>query len=168
MKRRQFCSALFLPTASLVVPPSQILDGLFGRWPQVTPRTDVEKFEMNVSSDWVPIFRANIEAPVIAVTRLRSRLREDLSLEVMPILRIRDRKDLPEQTVRFAVYGTEVLRFELDPESSFIASDPSHYESTWQPITQHIESVARHYFRQLPSMPRVVERSNMLVTNLTN
>lgn len=147
MKRRQFCSALFLPTASLVVPPSQILDGLFGRWPQVTPRTDVEKFEMNVSSDWVPVFRANIEAPLFAVTQLRTRLREDQSLEVMPILRIRDRQELPEQTIRFAIYGTEVLRFQLAPESSFVTSNPSKYESTWQPIAQHIESVTRHYFR---------------------
>ena len=148
MKRRQFCSALFLPTASLVVPPSQILEGMFGRWPQVTPRTDVEKFEMNVSSDWVPVFRANIEAPLFAVSQLRTRLREDRSLEVMPILRIRDRQELPEQTIRFAVYGTEVLRFQLTPHSSFIANDPSQYESAWQPIAKHIESVARHYFRQ--------------------
>lgn len=147
MKRRQFCSALFLPTASLIVPPSHILEGMFGRWPQVTPRTDVEKFEMNVSSDWVPVFRANIEAPLFAVSQLRTRLREDRSLEVMPILRIRDRQELPEQTIRFAVYGTEVLRFQLAPESSFVTSNPSKYESTWQPIAQHIESVTRHYFR---------------------
>lgn len=152
MKRRQFCSALFLPTASLLVPPSQILDGLFGRWPRVTPRADVEKFEMNVSSDWVPIFRANIEAPIMAVSQLRARLREDRSLEIMPILRIRDRKELPEQTIRFAVYGTEVMRFQIAPHSSFITSDPSRYESAWHPITQHIESVASHYFRSIEAI----------------
>jgi hypothetical protein len=144
MDRRRFMRNLAIPLVCGVVGDSPALgapmESSTHNGPELTPTPNVETFEMNISGDLVTQFRSKLNEVLVAVGQLRQQLQRDPRGAEMPLLRIRDWSELPTQTIRFAVYGREVLRTRVG------LLDSIHDLKWFSPIKQHLEQVTRRYF----------------------